>query len=147
MVYRIERIRYANGEAVLLEETFIVADRFNGLQMFNFEKYSLYDVLYEHYGVELTYAKDIINSVWLTKTEAQILLGRDTGHALSTENITYDNDKKPVEYCNMKYNPDKFSYIVTSTKQTKKHATAEGMNKSMENEADKTINAGGNFNG
>src|SRR5436190_20990313 len=52
-VIRIHRVRTADGEPMAVEEAFLPADRFAGLDQADFERGSLFEVLEDQWGVAL----------------------------------------------------------------------------------------------
>ena len=50
--------------------------------MFNFEKYSLYDIFFEHYHIDMSWAKDEIRADMIRGDDAQTLLNAKSGPAL-----------------------------------------------------------------
>lgn len=120
-IYYLYRTRYAKDEAVLIEYVHIAAKFCPGLEMFNFEKYSLYDILFEHYGLKMAWAKDDIRAEIIKGHEAQTLLKAKSGPALTVTNVSYNDQDIPVEYTRLIYNHKVFTYTVISTEISSKY--------------------------
>ena len=115
-VYFLKRIRYANDEVMAIEYANIYAKYFPGLEMFDFDKYSLYKILATHYNVEVTFARDDIRAKYITGEDARTLIGENKGPALIVSNTSYDKLHNPIEYTKTIYNYKLFTYTVFSTK-------------------------------
>lgn len=120
-VYFLHRVRYANDEAIAVEYAHINAAYCPGLEMFNFENFSLYDVFYEHYKLNLSWAKDDIRADMIRGEDAQILLNTKSGPALIVYNTAFDVNNIPIEYTKTIYNYKMFTYTVVSTETSKKY--------------------------
>lgn len=120
-VFQLDRIRYAKGEPVLIEKSNIVADKVPDLDMFNFETFSLYDIMFKHYDIIVSFAKDDISADLITGTDAQILLNKKSGPALIVDNLAYDQKGEPIELTRSIYNYKIFSYKVVSNQVTKRY--------------------------
>ncbi len=120
-IYYLYRYRYANEELVAIEQAHIVAKFVPHLEMFNFEKYSLYDVFYWQYGLNLSWAKDEISADIITGENAKMMLGARSGPALIVRNSAFINSNVPIEYTEQIYNYKVFSYTVISTEISKRY--------------------------
>lgn len=120
-VYYLYRIRYADDEVIAIENSHINAKYCPGLEMFNLEKYSLYDIFYEHYKLNIAWAKDDITADNIRGEEARILLQAKSGPALIVHNIAYDVNNMPIEFTKTIYNYKTFTYHVISTETSKKY--------------------------
>jgi len=121
-IYYLYRIRSAKDDVVVIEYAHIAAKHCPGLEMFNFEKYSLYDILFEHYHIEMAWAKDDIRADMIRGEDAKILLNAKTGPALIVNNISYDKKNVPIEYTVQIYNYKVFTYTVVSTEISSKYS-------------------------
>jgi len=113
-IYYLYRTRYAKDEVVVIEYAHIAAKHCPGLEMFNLEKYSLYDIFFEHYHIKMAWAKDDIRAEIIKGSEAMTLLKEKTGPALTVINISYDDHDVPIEYTRQVYNYKVFTYTVIS---------------------------------
>lgn len=120
-VYFLHRIRYANDEVVAVEYAHINAKYCEGLEMFNFEKFSLYDVFHEHYKLEIAYARDDIRADNIHGEDAMTLIGKKSGPALIVSNTGYDRNHDPIEFTKTIYNYKLFTYTVISTETSQRY--------------------------
>lgn len=120
-VYELFRIRYANDEVAAIEYAHINGKFFDGLEMFNFEKFSLYDILHEHYNVNVSYSKDDIRADYIYGEDAKTILGQKIGPALIVYDTGYDQNHVPIEYTKTIYNYKLFTYSVISTETSRRY--------------------------
>lgn len=120
-IYFLHRIRYADDEAIAIEYSYINAIYCPGLEMFNLEEFSLYDIFYEHYKLHIAWAKDEISADNIRGEDASILLQAKSGPALIVHNTGYAADNSTIEFTQTIYNYKKFTYQVISTETSKKY--------------------------
>ncbi len=109
--YRILRLRSVNQEPVLLENYIVPTGRFPGLERFDLEKRSVYEVMENEYGVIIVRARQSFEPVLATEFEAE-LLGVKTGSPLMLEKrISFDKNHHPVEYGRDRYRGDRFRFV------------------------------------
>lgn len=120
-IYYLYRTRYAKDEVVVIEYAHIAAKHCPGLEMFNFEKFSLYDILFEHYHLKMAWAKDDIRAEIIKGNEAMTLLNAKSGPALTVVNLSYDVLDVPIEYTRQIYNYKVFTYTVISTESSSRY--------------------------
>lgn len=72
-VYRIMRLRLADGEPMLLETNFLPCYRFPALSRDMLENQSLYGVLSSTYNLDITVAEETFEPVILSPMETQFL--------------------------------------------------------------------------
>lgn len=72
-VFYLERLRLANQEPILWERTYIPYHLCNKIEMFDFGKDSLYNILNETYHLEMYHAKETLDAIILSKNEAALL--------------------------------------------------------------------------
>lgn len=110
-VYNILRLRSINREPVMLETYKIPVQRFLGLEQFDLETRSIYEVMEHEYGVSIDRARQSFEPVTATPFEAD-LLQIESGEPLMLERrISYDNHNQPVEYGQDRYRGDRFRFV------------------------------------
>jgi GntR family transcriptional regulator len=72
-VIRIHRVRIADGEPMAVEEAFLPADRFAGLDQADLERGSLFELLEERWGVQLATGEQRVVAVSFDATQAHLL--------------------------------------------------------------------------
>jgi GntR family transcriptional regulator len=111
LVYKILRLRSINQEPVMLESYTIPVQLFLGLDRFDLEKRSIYEVMEVDYGVGIVRARQSFEPVVASAFEAE-LLGVWVGAPLMLEQrISFDKDNRPVEYGKDRYRGDRFRFI------------------------------------
>jgi len=110
-VYSILRLRSINQEPVMLESYKIPVQRFPGLDRYDLEKRSIYEIMEIEYGVPITRARQSFEPVIATDFEAN-LLKINIGEALMLEKrLSYDGNNLPVEYGKDRYRGDRFRFV------------------------------------
>ena len=113
--YKILRLRSVNQEPVLLESYTIPALRYNGLDRYDLENRSLYEVMESEYGVTIVSARQSLEPVIANEFEAD-LLGVPVGAPLMLEKrVTFDKDHCPVEYGKDRYRGDRFRFVTEAS--------------------------------
>jgi GntR family transcriptional regulator len=109
-VIRIHRVRTADGEPMAVEEAFLPADRFAGLDQADLEHGSLFDLVEDRWGVQLATGEQRVVAVSFDPTQAHLLgvepgdpglqfdtTGRDgTGAAVYTAWTWYRGDRYEI---------------------------------------------------
>lgn len=96
-VVHLERVRLGSGEALLLEQARLPAERFPGLLAFDFERRSLYDILADRYSTPIVRARESVEPVTLRRREAELLGVPNRSLALQIDGIAYAASGEPVE--------------------------------------------------
>ena len=110
-VYSILRLRSINQEPVMLESYKIPVQRFPGLDRYDLEKRSIYEIMEIEYGVPITRARQSFEPIIATEFEANLLKIK-IGEALMLEKrLSYDSNNLPVEYGKDRYRGDRFRFV------------------------------------
>jgi GntR family transcriptional regulator len=111
MAYRILRLRSINQEPVLLEDYTLPTVRFPGIDRFDLEKRSIYEVMESEYGVAIDHARQSFEPVVASAFEAE-LLGVKAGAPLMLEKrISFDRASQLVEFGKDRYRGDRFRFV------------------------------------
>ena len=97
-VFRLRRLRLADGEPTSIELSHIPYDLCPGIEQSDFSKTALYDVLYDEYGLDATYGSERIKIVSLTEEEAGQLSCEPGSPAFLQRAVAYSRKMIPVEY-------------------------------------------------
>lgn len=109
--YQILRLRSINQEPVLLESYTIPLVRFPGLDRFDLEGRSIYEVMESEYGITIARARQSFEPVLASQFEADFL-DLEIGAPLMLERrISYDQDDRPVEHGKDRYRGDRFRFV------------------------------------
>jgi GntR family transcriptional regulator len=111
-VVALSRLRLADDQPVVAETSWLPADRFPGLEGFDFGRVRLYDTLITRYGVRPVRAHEAFEPVLLTASEARLLDRRRGDPALRVERTAFDTDGTIVEYCRSTVRSDRYRYSV-----------------------------------
>jgi GntR family transcriptional regulator len=110
-VYRLQRLRLANGEPMAVETTHLSAKRFPALRKQLARYTSLYALLGEVYGVHLAEAEETIETALATPAEAA-LLGTDVGlPLLQLSRHSFTDSGEPVEWVRSLYRGDRYKFV------------------------------------
>lgn len=108
----LERLRSADGEALLLEQARLPATRFPGLLDVDLERESLYEVLSQRYGTRIVRIREAIEPVLLRAREARLLSRPPRSPALLVEGTAFTTDGQPVEFARSYVASDRTRYFV-----------------------------------
>ncbi len=111
-VLLIERIRLADEKPMAIERTFLPIDRFPQLNEMDFHTVSLYEMLYQHYGIKPKRAVETIEAALADGREAELLQIRELMPVLLRKQITYDTAGRPFEYVHAIYRGDRYKLTV-----------------------------------
>jgi GntR family transcriptional regulator len=111
LAYRIRRLRTVNQEPVLLEDYTIPLARFPGLERFDLERRSLYEVMESEYGSIIARARQSFEPVVASKFEADLLQVRSGAPLMLEKRLSYNQQNQPVEYGQDRYRGDRFRFI------------------------------------
>lgn len=116
MVTRLERVRYANGEAMAVETVYLDNERFPEVEMHFTEDTSLYAVLEKEYGVVPVEGEETVETV-LAPPAASRLLGTDANTPmLLLTRTSRDAEGRPIEYVRSLYRGDRFRLVAPLTR-------------------------------
>ena len=110
-VWRIQRLRTADGEPIALQTSYVRADRFQ-LTEAELRDGSLYALLADKYGVTTTSADEIITARVANKRDAQSLRIHPGDPLLCVDRFTFSQDGEPVEYVQIQYRGDRYRFFV-----------------------------------
>lgn len=112
-VYNILRLRYVEQEPFSLENAWVPKCRFPSLTRNLLEGKSLYVLMREHFGMQLSYARQTIEPVLCSDFEAT-QLDLDSGTpVLLFRRVAYAEPQMPVEYSKCIYRGKRFKYEIS----------------------------------
>jgi GntR family transcriptional regulator len=110
-VFRIHRLRLADGEPMSIDTSHLPARRFPGLRKQLERQLSLYETLRLAYGIQLAEAEETIETVLADPHDAR-LLGVDAGlPLLLLSRHAYDVTGEPVEWAQSWYRGDRYKFV------------------------------------
>lgn len=99
----LERLRFSEGHPIALIKAYLPYAKFKKLMSKNFEKNSLYKVLYEIYNIEIRQVNRSFQARIASNRDAKIL-GMTTKEAVQyVESVDYDQYGEIVQYSQSKY--------------------------------------------
>lgn len=111
-VFRMLRLRMGNEEPIALMDTYVHCDLISDIETLDFEMYSLYGVMSQN-GIEISKIDESFTFYGISNPEAQILKMEEGEIAFITEDKTYDQYNRIVEYTKSVINNQKFSIDVS----------------------------------
>lgn len=111
LAYRILRLRSVNLEPVLIESYALPAGLFPGLERFDLEASSVYEVLESEYGVSIARARQSFEPVVASAFEAELLNVPSGAPLMLERRLSYDADGRPVEVGKDRYRGDRFRFV------------------------------------
>lgn len=109
--YHIIRLRSINQEPVLIESYTMPKQLFPGLDQFDLEDRSVYEVMENEYGIRISQARQIFEPVLATEFEAELLLVKIGAPLMMEKRISYDQESRPVEFGKDRYRGDRFRFV------------------------------------
>lgn len=114
-VYYVFRLRSANGEPRALEHSYFPASRCPGIETYDLERYSIYHLLRDVYGIQLSRARQALEPT-IADDEEATLLGIDPGAPLLLiERTAYDTGDEPVEFARDLYRGDRTRFVAETS--------------------------------
>ncbi len=98
LLYKLVRLRCADGEPVMLETAFLPQARFPDLKAVNFFEASLYRVLAEKFDCRIVEADETLEPVIMTGYEVELLGAEPGTPGLLVETLAYDQSGVAVEF-------------------------------------------------
>lgn len=108
--YCLSRIRYADGEPIVVEDIYLPADRYPGLMNYDFSKDSLYGVMERDYDIFMYCVEETVTAVNLKEDMSLLLYGKSKGIALRLFDVVSDRNGIPLKCGDCFFNNEKYSY-------------------------------------
>lgn len=113
-VYYYQRLRLVNQEPLMLEKCYLPVSRFAGLERFDLENRSVYEILRSEYNVRIDHSQQSLEAVVATEYEAE-LLGVPPGAPMMLQHrLAFDADGVPIECGEDIYRGDRFVFVTDS---------------------------------
>ena len=105
---RIHRVRTADGEPMAVEEAFLPAARFDGLEKALLEDGSLFELLRSNWGVDLAVAEQRVVAVAADELKASLLRVEAGAPCLLFRTKVRDDDDRPVYVASSLFRGDRY---------------------------------------
>lgn len=109
--YKLVRVRGANDSPIVYSITYLTGNREYPLHN-ELYKNSLYQLLKEEYGVQITKGHETLEAVGANKEISQMLQIREGSPVFKRTRKTFDNNNEIIEYTVCYYPGDKYKYSV-----------------------------------
>lgn len=115
-VVELRRLRFADGEPIVVVVTYIAQEKCSGLLAKDLEGRSLYEILESDYGLTIYSATRNLEAIAAGSYEAHLLEIEKGDPVHFSESIVYLMDGSPIEYSLAKYRGDRNSFTVKYTR-------------------------------
>lgn len=106
------RLRFGDEIPIGLQEAIILTERCPGLDKHDFTKESLFRVITEVYGLEISEIYHVVNAVISPEAHAKLLKIKVGAPLLLEKSITYLVDGEPIEATTSYFRADQYEYSV-----------------------------------
>ena len=106
------RLRFGDEIPIGLQEAIILTEHCPDLDKHDFSSESLFRVLTEIYGLEISEINHIVNAVFSTKKQAELLEIKTGDPLLLEKSVTFLSDGEPIEATTSYFRADKYEYSV-----------------------------------
>ncbi|NBE83993.1 GntR family transcriptional regulator [Micromonospora rubida] len=113
LLYRVERLRMADGAPMCLEEVHLPADLFPGLLVENLDG-ALYETMRDRYQVQVTVAQQRIAAVVPNQRQCKLLEIPPASALLEVRRIGFDSRGRAVERAVSLYRGDRYHFALTA---------------------------------
>jgi GntR family transcriptional regulator len=111
-VYRLLRLRLADGLPVAIEEIRLPHSRFPGVEKLDFSKLSLYQTLRDRYEIRVSRADEILEARSANRREAELLSIQVRSSLLAISRTLWSTDGLPVETADSVYRGDRYRAVL-----------------------------------
>lgn len=112
MIYKVERVRYADDEPICLMTNYIIPEAVPNLPQRGLISESLYETLEKEYNLVLVRAEDTVEARAATNNDASLLQIKRGTPLLYTTRVTFTENDKPVEVVITITRADRYSYKI-----------------------------------
>ena len=116
-VYRLKRLRLADGIPMMVETSYIPVKEFQGLEESRIAKKPLYEIFKEDYNELVKVADEEFSVSLLTDKEALLLESEDDGACLRLKRTSYNKANIVIEFTLSTARSDQFVYKVRHIQQ------------------------------
>ena len=124
-VFRVRRVRTADGFPMALEESYLPAARFPDVTESDFTTGSLYELLNERYHVAVEEADVRITVLSLSVENARLLETEAGAPAFLSERTARERDGVLVEFASLIYRGDRYEVLMHPRRRSAEEAAAE----------------------
>lgn len=107
----VRRLRLADGQPIAIQTSYLPLDQFD-LSAQALGEGSLYALLLERYGVDVSSADEVIAATCATKEQAELLAIASGEALLCVDRYAYSQTGQPIEYVQILYRADQYKFFV-----------------------------------
>jgi len=111
-IFRLERLRFADGVPIAIEEILLPLERYPEIAGLDFAVVSLYAELRERYDVRLSQADEILEARAATRQESEMLEIAPKSSLLVISRTLWSVDGLPVEVARSAYRGDRYRAVL-----------------------------------
>ena len=111
-VFRLRRLRFADGEPIGLQTAYVPMASVPGITEVSFTRASLYEVFRTRYGLHPARAKETHVAVLVSAEEAALLGTSPGSPGFAAERTTYLADGRPLEYVKSIMRGDRYKIVL-----------------------------------
>lgn len=116
-VFRLRRLRFADGEPMGLQTAYVPMALVPGITDIDFTRASLYEVFASRYDLHPARARETHVAVLVTDDDAAQLRTSPGSPGFAAERITYAPDGRPIEYVKSVMRGDRYRIVLDLVKQ------------------------------
>lgn len=105
----LERLRLADGEPMSIEESYLVHRYCPNVLQHDYASQPLREILERDYDIRLLHARQVIQAVLASRSQAKLLGIRPKSALLAIERVTFSQAAVPVEFLRIYYRADRYS--------------------------------------
>ncbi len=111
-VYKLVRLRFANEEPIVIQESYLPSKRCTGLLDLDLENCSLYKTLRNKYHIRLVYAHESLTAIAASQAQADLLRMESGSPLLYFKRVTFSEQEFPIEYVRSWFRGDRYVYEI-----------------------------------
>lgn len=114
-VFQMKRVLYGDGTPINITKSHLVYRHVEGIEKYNFEKESLYNILETKYNIKITHAVRTIEAVLADARDSHLLDVSVGSPILLFNGLVYgkiQDREVPIEYFISRYRCDKFKFYI-----------------------------------
>ena len=111
-VVKTSRLRSVNRELIMFTTTYVRSDLCPGLEKEDLTNRSLYQLLWDKYGLKISYGHRTLEAVAASKYEADMLKVPKSSPLVYLESVSYLEDGTPIEYFEAWHRGDRCKFAI-----------------------------------
>ncbi len=111
-VVKTSRLRSVNKELIMFTTTYVRSDLCPGLEKEDLTNRSLYQLLWDKYGLKVSYGQRTLEAVAASKYEADMLKVPRGSPLIYLESVSYLEDGTPIEYFEAWHRGDRCKFAI-----------------------------------